>query len=266
MRMGKNQGIILGLVLVLAAAVFVLISWSGDDRNIVRDLENEPQLTVYINESGEKREMLLEEYVAGVVAGEMFPDWPLEAYAAQAILARSFTMDFMAAGGVKDKYGTDVSTSVEETQAFNSEAVTPQIKEAVELTRGQVMTYDNRFVRAWFHAFSGGITASAKEGLDYKEKEPPFVKSVQLPDNEFAPPEVKQWTAEYGLNELKNLLKEAGLNVGELESLEITERGSFSKGNKNQGPRVTRSTGNFRTLLSPSGRFHQDEVYFAGPV
>ena len=58
--------------------------------------------------------MPMEEYIAAVVAGEMFPDWPVEAYAAQAIFARSFTMDFIAAGEVKDKYGADVSTNIEE--------------------------------------------------------------------------------------------------------------------------------------------------------
>ena len=76
----------------------LLISWSGDDSNIVRELENEPTLTVYINETGQIKEMKLEEYLAGVVAGEMFPDWPVEAYAAQAIFARSFTMDFVSQG------------------------------------------------------------------------------------------------------------------------------------------------------------------------
>ena len=37
-------------------------------------------------------------------------------------------MDFMAAGGVKDKYGADVSTNITETQAFNAEAVTDDIR------------------------------------------------------------------------------------------------------------------------------------------
>lgn len=225
MRLTREHGIVLGLVLVLIVTVSLMISWSGDDKNIVRELDKEPEITVYVNEAGETKTMMLEEYVAGVVAGEMFPDWPVEAYAAQAIFARSFTMDFMASGGVKDKYGADVSTDVEETQAFNLEAVTPEIQKAVEMTRGKVMTYDNRFVRAWFHAYSGGITAQAKEGLDYKEKEPPFTKSVELPDNEFAPPEVKEWVAEYDAQELKELLAKENIDVGDIQDVKIIERG-----------------------------------------
>lgn len=225
MTFKKNQAVVLGLVLVAIASVTLLISWSGDDRNIVRELEQEPKLTVYVNETGQKQEMMLEEYVTAVVAGEMFPGWPVEAYAAQAIFVRSFTMDFMAQGGVKDKYGADVSTSVEETQAFNPQAVTEDMRKGVQMTRGQVMTYDNRFVRGWFHAYSGGITAQAKEGLDYKEDEPPFTKSVKLQKNDYVPEDVRAWTAEYSAAELKGLLAKAGLNVGEITGVEITKRG-----------------------------------------
>jgi len=225
MTFKNNRAVVLGLLLVAIASVTLLISWSGDDRNIVRELEKEPQLSVYINETGQIQEMMLEEYLAGVVAGEMFPDWPVEAYAAQAIFARSFTMDFIASGGVKDKYGADVSTSIQETQAFNPDAVTEDIKQGVEMTRGEVMTYDNRFVRGWFHAYSGGITARAKEGLDYQEEEPPFTASVTLPPNEHVPADVKEWTAQYSADELRNLLAQASLNVGAIQSVEITERG-----------------------------------------
>ncbi|HAN95847.1 MAG TPA: SpoIID/LytB domain-containing protein [Limnochordia bacterium] len=221
----KNQVVVLGLVLVAIASVVMLISWSGDDSNIVRELEEEPTLTVYVNETGEIKQMKLEEYLMGVVAGEMFPDWPVNAYAAQAIFARSFTMDFVSQGGVKDKYGADVSTSIEETQAYNPAAITAEIRRGVEMTRGQVMTYDNRYVRGWFHAYSGGITARAKEGLDYQEEEPPFTKSARLPENEYAPEEVKAWEVEYSAGELRNLLAQRGVNVGEITGVEILERG-----------------------------------------
>lgn len=221
----QKHVLVLGLVLVVIASTVLLISWSGDERNIVRELEEEPTVTVYVNETGQIQEMKLEEYLAGVVAGEMFPDWPVEAYAAQAIFARSFTMDFMAKGGVKDRYGADVSTNIEETQAYNPDAITDEIREGVEMTRGEVMTYDNRFVRGWFHAYSGGETCQAKEGLDYQEEEPPFTTNVSLPENEYVPDDVKAWTAEYSTAELATLLAPRGVNVGEITAVEIAERG-----------------------------------------
>ncbi len=229
MKLNKNRAVVLGIALVAIATVSFLISWSGNDRNIFRELDEEPQITIYVNERQEIIKLPLEEYIAGVVAGEMFPDWPVEAYAAQAIFARSFTMDFISKRGVQDKYGADVSTSIEETQAFNPGAVTEQIKEGVQMTRGQVMTYDNRYVRGWFHAYSGGKTTRAKEGLDYREEEPPFTKSVSLPENQFVPDDVKLWTVEYGASELKSLLTTKGLNVGDITELTIVERGESGR-------------------------------------
>lgn len=229
MKFKKNHAVVLGIVLVSIAAVSLLVSWSGDDRNIFRELDEEPEITVYVNERGEIIKLPLEEYIASVVAGEMFPDWPVEAYAAQAIFARSFTMDFISTRGVQDKYGADVSTSIEETQAFNPDAVTDDIRKGVEMTRGEVMTYDNRYVRGWFHAYSGGRTAQAKEGLDYKEEEPPFTKSVSLPENEFVPDDVKHWEVQYLADELRGLLAAKGVNVGDITDLSITDRGPSNR-------------------------------------
>lgn len=225
MKLTRQHGVLFGVVFVLIATVTVMVSWTGSDQDIARELEEEPQVSVYINETGETRTLPMEQYIAGVVAGEMFPDWPVEAYAAQAIFARSFTFDFIARGGLQDEYGTDVSTNIEETQAYNPGAITPEIEQAVEMTRGEVMTYDNRFVSAWFHAYSGGITASAKEGLDYQDDEPPYITSVELPENEYAPEDVTNWTADYSADELRQLLQAVDINVGGIESMQIAERG-----------------------------------------
>ena len=59
MTFKNNRAVVLGLLLVAIASVTLLISWSGDDRNIVRELEKEPQLSVYINETGQIQEMML---------------------------------------------------------------------------------------------------------------------------------------------------------------------------------------------------------------
>ena len=228
MGLPKEYRIVLGLALVFIAIAAVMISWSPDD-NIAREIDEEPEITVYFHETKDKQTMKLEEYLMGVVAGEMFPDWPIEAYAAQAIFSRSFTMAFIAEGGLKDKYGTDISTNIEEAQAYNSDAVTPEIRQAVEMTKGEVMTYDNRYVKGWFHAYSGGMTTSAKEGLNYQEPEPPYIKSVDFGDNEYAPDDVTHWQVDYDADELQQLLATAGIDVGELKNLEVTGKGKTNR-------------------------------------
>ena len=69
MRFTRNHGVVLALVLVMIGTVTFLISWSGNDKNIARDLKQEPEVSVYNNETGQITKMPLEEYVAAVVAG-----------------------------------------------------------------------------------------------------------------------------------------------------------------------------------------------------
>ena len=52
----------------------------------------EPEITLYDNDTGQKKKIKFEEYIAGVVAAEMEPTWPIEALAAQSTLARTFTL------------------------------------------------------------------------------------------------------------------------------------------------------------------------------
>ena len=64
--------------------------------------------------------------LCGVLAGEMKNDWPMEALKAQAILARTFVIKFLSEK--QSKYeNADISTDVEEAQAYNAEAVNDSI-------------------------------------------------------------------------------------------------------------------------------------------
>ena len=173
-------------------------------------LSKEPTITLYITKTGEKKTMPLEEYLYGVVAGEMLPNWPKEAYAAQAIIARTFTMEFLERGGVKDKYGTDLSDDITETQAYNPDAISDVIKAAVDETKGLVAKHQGNYIKGWFHAFSGGQTTTAKVGLGYRTRVPPYIKVVDDPGTEYAPPDNRNWTASYTYAELTGLLKEKG--------------------------------------------------------
>jgi len=134
----------------------------------------EPEILVYMHETGEKKKMKMEEYIAGVVAGEMKTDWPVGALAAQAIIARTFTLQAIEEkGGVKER-GAQASTDIKEFQAYNAKEVNDNVKKAVQMTRGMIITYQGKPAQTWFHASAGGITATAKEGLNYREAEPPL--------------------------------------------------------------------------------------------
>ncbi|HHY18470.1 MAG TPA: SpoIID/LytB domain-containing protein [Firmicutes bacterium] len=209
----------------------------------------EPKVSLYLTKTGEKKELLLEDYLAGVVAGEMLPNWPKEAYAAQAILARTFTMEFINRGGVREKYGTDLSDDITETQAYNPDGVSQVILDAVKETRGMVVTYNKEYIKAWFHAFSGGETTTANTGLNYQKREPPYIKVVQDPGIDYAPPEDRSWSASYSFEEITKLLGAVGLSNFPVQNVEISK--------KNDQGRATEFTvsGNGNSQVIPGAEF-----------
>ncbi|MDR1262319.1 MAG: SpoIID/LytB domain-containing protein, partial [Oscillospiraceae bacterium] len=120
--------------------------------------DEEPVISVYVKESESVEKTPIEDYIAGVLAGEMRNDWPMEALKAQAILARTFALRFMTEK--ESKYeGADVSTDIEEAQAYDKSGVNERIQQAIDETRGMVLVSGGEFPYAWFHAHSGGKTA-----------------------------------------------------------------------------------------------------------
>lgn len=220
---------------VLILLAFVLGTFSatqtacpGPEQRIFKPmaekLKKEPRLTVFIKETGQKQAMSIEAYLAGVVAGEMRPGWTQEAYAAQAIVARTFTMEFLARGGTRKLHGTDISTDEKEAQAYNAKAVTPLIRKAVDSTKGQVMVYRGRYIHGWFSASCGGRTVPAKIGLAYKEAEPPYVSSVTCPESKVIPKSEQFWDAKFAPDEVQKAFADKGKQVGTVQKLAIGKK------------------------------------------
>lgn len=219
----------IGLAAVLLAVVFTGRGTLAPDE-IPDGLEGEPQVRLVRDaQSGAVETMPMEEYIQGVVGGEMgqlpseggeAQDWPDAAYQAQAILARSFALGFLSEEGT-----VNISADVLEAQAYNPDNITRAIEQAVEATRGQVMVHDGEFVKAWFHSYSGGHTATAKEGLNYQEEEPGFIKTAEFEKDSRIPEEHRFWTVSIPTEEVSSGLRERGIDIGELRQVNIVERG-----------------------------------------
>ena len=230
--MMRQRKLIPSLVLVLSSLLLfipLLMGCPGAEGNVAKKLDQEPQISVYLHETKKTVTMPIEEYLLGVVAGEMRPDWPVEAYAAQAIVARTFTMDFIATGGTKKEHNTDISTDEEEAQAYNADAITPEIRRAVRETKGKVMTYRGRYVKGWFSASCGGQTALAKDGLAYKEKEPAYMRSVSCPEAEVIPTSELFWAEKFTHREMGEALAELGQEIGAVSRIAVAERSKGSQ-------------------------------------
>ncbi len=183
----------------------------------------EHPIKVYVVEEERIVEMPVEEYLYGVVAGEMRSDWPQEALRAQAVVARTFLLYFLEHHDGSMYEGADISTDVAECQAYNAEGVDDAIRKAVDDTRGMALSYDGQFINAWFHSCAGGKTATATEGLNYKQENPPYIQVVDSPEEE-APAEFVEWEGAFDADTVEDALEEMGVNA-ELTSVSIAKRG-----------------------------------------
>jgi SpoIID/LytB domain protein len=105
----------------------------------------------------------LENYVQGVVAGEMPFSWPVEALKAQAVAARSYALAGLVKGKPFDLY-SDVRSQVYRGVAGE----TPSTTKAVLDTAAEVVLYGGKVATTFYFSTSGGKTASAADifGLD----------------------------------------------------------------------------------------------------
>lgn len=211
--------------------------------------QEEPSLSVYFHETGDVREMKMEEYLMGVVAAEMDPQWPREALAAQAIVARTFTLKKIEEGGVEQR-GTDASTDIEEFQAYDAERINENVRQAVADTRGEVATYQGNLIKGWFHADGGGLTAaSADEGLAFKG-EAPYIHSVEDPGFKITLPENKSWTASFPISQVRQAVQKAtGSDPGEISTVEVVEKGPSGRATQVRLGDVTLSGHGLRLAL-----------------
>lgn len=208
--------------------------FGGEDvKQRPQEYEEEPTISLFINETGEKKQVKLEEYLEGVVAAEMDPKWPDEALAAQAILARTFTLKKIKDGGVK-AHGTDASTSVEEFQAYDPTKINDKVKKAVKASRGKVLVHNGKYINAWFFADGGGQTSvSAVEGLAYEKEKAPYIKSVKDPGFEITVPENKSWSAKFPLDQVKKAIMDTvGKDPGAITSASIAKKGPSGRATK----------------------------------
>lgn len=127
-------------------------------------------------------EIPMEEYVAGVVANEMYLSWPLESLKAQAVAARSYALAHMLRR--PEGQGWDVSAGTGH-QVFEHVDASSVAHRAAAETRGIVLAYGSRVLMSFFHSASGGRTADCSSVYNC----PPLLplSSVKMPVDEGSP-------------------------------------------------------------------------------
>lgn len=206
------------LLVCLIIGCLMVVAGCGEET-----IKSEPEISVWFHEENTVRQMKLEQYLEGVVAGEMKNDWPQEALKAQAIVARTYTLAKMAEGKLAG-HDTDASTDIREFQAYRQDAVNDAVKQAVQMTRGQVIAYEGMPIMAWFCASAGGQTATAEEGLGYTKGPLPYIQPVMSPDED-APDDVTSWNVTFTHEEMKRAMQSLGYETDKVNSVMVTSYG-----------------------------------------
>lgn len=144
-------------------------------------------------ENGNIDRVFFEEYVKGVLAGEMPTSFDLEALKAQAVAARSYVLKKMEQNKEKDYDVVDTvmnqvyldDATLKEKWKDKYEEKNNKIKQAIVETKGEYMTYNDEVIEAFFFSTSTGKTENSGEVF---QTQLPYLKSVDSAwDEEVSP-------------------------------------------------------------------------------
>ena len=170
----KNKYLI---IVIIILSIIAIIS-SPNKKETAYFNADKIDVTIKDNQTKEEQNLDLEEYVIGVVAGEMPASFAEEALKAQAIAARSYAISKIKSATTSYDLVTDVTNQVYITEEQMQEKwqddftfYYTKIKEAVEATKNLVMEYDGEVISAYYFAMSNGATEDGSlvfgESCDY---------------------------------------------------------------------------------------------------
>lgn len=190
------------------------------------ELESSPFSVAVMRSNLEKVDNVpLETYVAGVVASEMPVEFEMEALKAQALAARTYIVNYKLHGDITEE--ADVTDTVQH-QVYKDESELQKlfgdeyqekmnkIKEAVNATKGEVLTYKKELITPAFFSTSNGFTENSE---DYWKDELPYLRSVESHWDENTPKFLDQQT--YSIDQVEQALA-TKLPSDKALSIEIT--------------------------------------------
>lgn len=104
-----------------------------------------------------------EDYLRSVVPSEIGEGFEIEAVKAQAIAARSYSLNAMKRARISEYREWDVDPTTQFQQYLGANSEKQLISAAVDQTAGQFMSFDGAPALAMYHASSGGKTDGVKQ-------------------------------------------------------------------------------------------------------
>lgn len=195
-QIATTAAILALFILVLPATIVIFLTKNEQalmpKENAATKVEETYDITIPVfrakKETVEKHP--LEQYVMGVVASEMPASFEMEALKAQALAARTYIVKQMLEENDIALPDGAVVTDTANHQVFQNEKELMEkwqkdfhwkmarIKEAVEATSGEILTYNGEPIEASFFSTSNGYTENSE---DYWQSAIPYLRAVESP-------------------------------------------------------------------------------------
>lgn len=180
-------------ILLLIVVVLSVIAISGSKKETTyfnnakkEEVKEEIKLALKDTSTGEIKNIELEDYIVGVVAGEMPASFNEEALKAQAIASRTYAMYKMKNSNGTYDLVTDKTNQVYITEdkmkslwQENFDYYFEKIKRAVYDTKDLIMTYNGDIILSLYFARSNGKTEDAISVFGSNQE---YLKSVESPE------------------------------------------------------------------------------------
>lgn len=178
--------IIIFILLLVFIPFFIAIISNNSYKEIELNYINTTYIRVKRNKTNEIDTLPLEEYIVGVLAGEMPINFDMEALKAQAVASRSYALKRMEYN--KDNEYDVVDSILNQVyldneylkEAWDNNYIKNinKLRQAVNSTIDEYLEYDNKVVDAMFFSTSNGYTENSDNIFEF---ECPYLKSVESP-------------------------------------------------------------------------------------
>lgn len=161
-----------------------------------------------------------EEYLYSVLGREMSSSWPIEALKTQAVCARNYALTI---GGKHSQYGFDIcdDTHCQVYSGMSSEA--DSTIQAVEATRGVLVTYQGKVVSLYYYSCNGGYSESSENvwvsPLGYLRGKKDEYEGQGIEISSYW--EKANWSVTFTKEEIETILNNKGMGVGEIVDIRI---------------------------------------------
>lgn len=193
-------------------------------------------------------ELGLEDYLRGILCNEIAPWWPLDALKAQAVVARTYALYQKQFTKNKD---FDLTNDIYSQVYGGKSSEKWRSNRAVDLTNGEILTFEGKPFSAYYHSACGGHTEDA--GSLWKVD----LAALKGVGCSFcaASPHFK-WQAEISSAEIKSKLSAKGFKIDYFDEIEIASLNPSGRINeleiKGADNSLVISAKDFRQALGPN--------------